>query len=969
MMSRREKGWGILLIAAMVLSTLAAPLPAEAVWLEPMEVVEPFGGGSIYVTSFDNYGHTSSIDGNTLAVGAPGDLSVGDLPGSVYILTRSGGTWTRQAKLQKLVPTSDDRFGWSVAVAGDVLATVDGTGKGYIYERSGTAWNLEKVTGPVGYSSAATDGTRVVFGYPDADTAQGADAGSVAVYSKPVATWTEQLAFTSTDLGPSDSLGESVAIDGNYLIAGATGSQEAFVFKWNTTTWVQREILQASDTAAGSGFGKAVALDGTTAIVGAPFMDDDGAAYVFERSGAVWTEEGILTGGNYYHGNSVDVDGDTAVVGASRTTPASAAAAGALWVYTRSGTTWTQQNQFIAAAGTPHDRLGKSVGVDGDTLIGGAPEPYVSSVGVFGDNGQVYIRDRTGTSWSLTDTIFPDQQASSDNFGTALAADAGTLAASGDQGLGLDSVWTYERGSPYAPQQIIEDPHGTDVESDGFGDAIDLSGDRLIVGATGEDTEGANAGAAYLYERSGTDWGTGTRFTASDATAGDEYGNAVAIDDDKFAVGAEWAGTVYAYKWNGSTWVERKVKPDALPVGGDITTDIGFGQYVALDGSVMAVTFHGWYHKFDIYIFEWSGTAWTQTAYFHRDDSDSAGAIAVSGDTVIVGAPYEGEAIVYRKGTVWALEQVIDAPPGASQFGTSVDLMGDLAIVGAPGSKQAFVYERSGTTWTLDKTFTSGETGFGKSVAVDDTGFVVGAPASEKAISYARSQLCNGKPVTIEAMAGVETVGTSGKDVILGTPGDDLITGSGGNDTICGEGGADTIIGGFGNDTLFGGDGNDTLKGGPGVDRIYGEAGDDVALGHSGPDRMYGGPGADTLSGWGRDDMLYGGAGDDILRGGAGDDDIWGGNGADRVLGHGGVDEIWGEAGDDSINGGLGDDVIWGGDDDDRLQGTANDDTINGGLGNDVLNGGPGTDTLNGGLGQDRCTVETPPGVSCETLF
>ena len=124
---------------------------------------------------------------------------------------------------------------------------------------------------------------------------------------------------------------------------------------------------------------------------------------------------------------------------------------------------------------------------------------------------------------------------------------------------------------------------------------------------------------------------------------------------------------------------------------------------------------------------------------------------------------------------------------------------------------------------------------------------------------------CMGKPATIVAIAGFETMGTPGSDVIVGTAGDDIIRGEGGNDRICAGPGADVVEGGAGKDRIDGGVGDDQLDGGPGNDIITGGKGADMVLGAAGNDRLSGAAGDDTLDGGRGKDACNGGSGTDRL--------------------------------------------------------------------------------------------------------
>src|SRR5262249_48052204 len=149
-----------------------------------------------------------------------------------------------------------------------------------------------------------------------------------------------------------------------------SGTGAAYVFTRSGTTWTEQPKLTASDGANSDLFGAAVAVNGDTAIVGAYQKNaQTGAAYIFTRSGTTWTEQQALTasdgaGGDVF-GYSVSVSGDTAIVGAYTKNTGR----GAAYVFTRSGITWTEQQKLTASDAATFDYFGFSVGVSGDTAI------------------------------------------------------------------------------------------------------------------------------------------------------------------------------------------------------------------------------------------------------------------------------------------------------------------------------------------------------------------------------------------------------------------------------------------------------------------------------------------------------------------------------------------------------------------------------------------------------------------------
>ncbi|MSQ08671.1 MAG: hypothetical protein EXR44_05165, partial [Dehalococcoidia bacterium] len=190
-------------------------------------------------------------------------------------------------------------------------------------------------------------------------------------------TWTQQQKLTASDGAANDFFGYSVAVSGDTAVVGAWGDDSAkgsaYVFTRSGSTWTQQQKLTASDGAAIDYFGYSVAVSGDTAVVGA-YGDDSykGSAYVFTRSGSTWTQQQKLTASdgaaNDYFGGSVAVSGDTAVVGAY----GDDSEKGSAYVFTRSGSTWTQQQKLTASDGAANDFFGWSVAVSGDTAVVGA---------------------------------------------------------------------------------------------------------------------------------------------------------------------------------------------------------------------------------------------------------------------------------------------------------------------------------------------------------------------------------------------------------------------------------------------------------------------------------------------------------------------------------------------------------------------------------------------------------------------
>ena len=172
-----------------------------------------------------------------------------------------------------------------------------------------------------------------------------------------------------------------------------------------------------------------MAVDGDTAVIGAYYDDDtasnSGSAYVFRRSGNNWNQEQKLVASNAgsddRFGFSVAVDGDTAVIGALREDHRHTNA-GAAYVFSRSGTTWSQQKKLTAYDGYYYDYFGYDVAVSGDTAMVGANQDDDRG----GSSGSAYIFARSGTTWSLQRKLTASDGKSNDYFGQAVSLDTNT---------------------------------------------------------------------------------------------------------------------------------------------------------------------------------------------------------------------------------------------------------------------------------------------------------------------------------------------------------------------------------------------------------------------------------------------------------------------------------------------------------------------------------------------------------------
>jgi len=404
------------IVGILILGTLGL-IPVNSAFA----ITEDFKITASDAASLDLFGTSVSISGDTAIVGAFFDDDAGDRSGSAYIFVRSGSTWTEQAKLTASDAAAGDQFGISVSISGDtaiVGARVDddagsSSGSAYVFTRSGTTWTQQaKLTasdaarGDVFGTFVSILGDTAIVGAEGDDDACPSDpcsSGSAYVFVRSGTTWTEQAKLTASDAAAFDAFGIRISISGDTAIVSApldddagVSSGSAYVFVRSGTTWTQQAKLTASDAAERDRFGISVSISGDTAIVGASDDDDagpnSGSAYVFVRSGTTWTEQAKLTASDAFEadrfGTSVSILGDTAIAGVPGDDDAGSSS-GSAYVFTRSGTTWTEQDKLTASDAAFLDSFGISVSISGDTAIVGAN--FDSDGGA--QSGSAYIFD------------------------------------------------------------------------------------------------------------------------------------------------------------------------------------------------------------------------------------------------------------------------------------------------------------------------------------------------------------------------------------------------------------------------------------------------------------------------------------------------------------------------------------------------------------------------------------------------
>ena len=347
----------------------------------------------------DEFGYSIDISSDTVVAGAWYEDTGGSNAGAAYVFTRSGTSWSQQAKLVASNAGAGDQFGYSVAIDGDTIVAgannedtgAQDTGSAYVFTRSGTTWSQQaklvasdaQAGDYLGWSVGISGDTIVVGAFGE-DTG-GSYAGAAYVFTRSGTTWSQQAKLVASDAQANDYLGRGeIGISGDTIVVGAyredaggSDAGAAYVFIRSGTSWSQQAKLVASDAQANDQFGRAVSISSDTVVVGASLEDaggtDTGAVYVFTRSGTSWSQQAKLVAENPSEldefGISVDIDGDSVIMGATKEDTGSQDT-GAVYIFTRSGTTWSQQ-KLLKASDVPADkRFGWAAAIDGKTAVG-----------------------------------------------------------------------------------------------------------------------------------------------------------------------------------------------------------------------------------------------------------------------------------------------------------------------------------------------------------------------------------------------------------------------------------------------------------------------------------------------------------------------------------------------------------------------------------------------------------------------
>jgi hypothetical protein len=687
-----------------------------------------------------------SADGNTAALGAPGD---NNFTGATWIFTRSEETWSQQgSKLTGTGEVGQGKLGWSVALSsnGNVLFAGGpndngNRGAAWTFERSGETWSQvgSKLT-VADQAAPALFGEAVALS-PDGETAivggpfNASEIGAAWVFKRSGEGWAPQGPPLSAagELGPGQlGWGVSLSADGNTAAIGGpyhNGNLGAvWIFQRNGSgAWSESKRLVAAGEVETAGFGFAVAMsaDGHVIAVGGPGdTANKGGAWVFTHSGGAWSQQKLSATGESGAGLfglsvAVSADAGTVMVGAS----ADSSTTGAVWVYTRSGEAWTQQGPKLTATGEiGAGEFGNSVNLssDGNTAL-------ITAGLDNGGIGAAFVFTRSGETWSQQGgKLTGNGEVGNGYFGffSSLSADGSTALI----GAPLDNskhgaAFVFTRSGESWSQQGSKLTGVGELGAAEFGFSVGLSedGNTAIVGGP---LDASSVGAAWIFTRSVEAWSQlGPKLTGAEEVGAGEFGLSVALSaDGKTAVvggNADNGNTGALWAFAPAPTVES-VTPNSGPTQGgtEVTitgtkftgaTAVHFGAASAAsftvnnDGSITAMTPAG-VGTVDVTVTQQNVTSQAAPAdHFTylppavESVAPNAGPLAGGTEVTVTGLRFTGATAVHFGAASAASFKVESetlltavAPPGSSG---AVDVTVSVANATSPtGSQDQFTY-------------------------------------------------------------------------------------------------------------------------------------------------------------------------------------------------------------------------------------------------------------------------------------
>jgi len=384
--------------------------------------------------------------------------------------------------------------------------------------------------------------------------------------------WQETQKILNPSSLADEYYGQSIAIYGDYAVIGAVGHDNergyAFVYHYNGSYWEEQATLKGTDIADGDRFGTSVAIYDDVIAIGAIYNNDHGAVYVYVRPSTGWanmTQTAKLTASDAASGDNlgaaVSVSKDVIIAGAPYDDD-NGSNSGSVYLYTKPSSGWadaTENIKFKPSDGTTYGMFGSALSITEDIMV----------VGAWGDgslSGAAYLYIKPSSGWeSMNESVklSPSDAKTGKLFGASVAIfeDVVLIGAYKDDEKGTEcgAAYIFQKGASW--QDISQKAKLTAsdaAEKDWFGNKVAIYNNYIAIGAWHKADNGTNSGAAYIFEKPGTEWTDMTetgKMLASDGTDEDWFSYGLAIYGDNILIGspqnseaASKSGSVYFFK-------------------------------------------------------------------------------------------------------------------------------------------------------------------------------------------------------------------------------------------------------------------------------------------------------------------------------------------------------------------------------------------------------------------------------------
>ncbi len=608
-------------------------------------------------------------------------------------------------------------------------------------------------------TSISIDNNRVLVGAPGFDR-----HGAVYILDFVGGSWQQTAVLIADDIAEFDSFGVSVCLDGDRALIGSNRNDDngndsgsAYVFDFVGGSWTQSAKLIANDGMADDEFGRSLSLLGNRVLIGSHRDDntngiDAGSAYIFDKIANNWSQTVKLIASNSLDktfSQSLSLSQNRVLIGSSTND-----GSGAAYIFDLAVNSWQETKRLVANDASPNVSFGVSVSLDNDRALIGARYDGANT----GSAGSAYIFDLVGSNWMQTAKLIAIDGEPLDNFGK-------TVSLSGDRALIGSYNHNLDLGSAYVFDLVASSWTQTTQlnASDGFSDdffgssGIALSGDRIFIGASGDNDNDNNSGSIYTFDFAANTWSETTKILAEiDSAYNDFFGASVSLFGNRALIGAPndqlgnstITGSAYIFDWVGGHW---KLSQKLLPNPSVLVNN--FGSSVSLDNNRALIGARGvdLSNSGAAFFYKYDGNTWSTEASFSVGGSSAAfgSSVSLSGNFALIGAPLDddkgenaGAVYIYAFDSQnWSqLEKLTPLEiEFGDNFGSSVSLSGFKALIGAPlddynginaGAVYVFAEVETGFATQeaklMSTLFGAGDR-FGEAVSLNGTNALIGA--------------------------------------------------------------------------------------------------------------------------------------------------------------------------------------------------------------------------------------------------